>query len=277
MFLVIKHPSAHAELMGFVFVLFGHVCGAQQLTFSTVETSADTAVSEAVLRQAYSRLDTQLTIKKYPAERSLRLANRGLVDGEIQRIGAIAGEYENLIQVRPAINVVEAVAFTRSVTFLPQGWESLRPYRIGLIRGIKFAEMNTIGMNRYLVSRYQSLFKMLNQGRIDVAVAPRINGLVSIRKHNQSAITALKPALMNFKLFHYLHRKHRAWVPRIESVIRAMHRSGELAAIRQQVHELLLEKSISKSEPCQKNAQCGPSYFNLYSVNKNTIAMLDEN
>ncbi len=277
MFFLTKRLSEFILRVGILFILMNCSCVAQQLTFSTVETSADTAVSEAVLRQAYSRLDAQLIIKKYPAERSLRMANRGLVDGEIQRIGAINHEYQNLIQVRPAINVVEAVAFTRSVTFLPQGWDSLRPYRIGLIRGIKFAETNTIGMNRYLVSHYQSLFKMLNQGRIDVAVAPRINGLTSIRKLNQSAITALKPALMNFELFHYLHRKHSAWVPRIESVIRTMHQSGELEAIRKQVHISLLEKSISKSERCRKNADCDSSYSNLYTVNKNTMALLNEN
>ncbi|GEM_PF-371866 len=278
MFSVAKFFSGSTPLIGILLLSLGHstVCVAQQLTFVTVETSEDTAVSETVLREAYGRLNINLVIKKYPAERAIRLANRGLVDGEIQRVDAIKHNYVNLIQVQPAINVLEAVAFTRSIRFQPQGWDSLRPYRIGLIRGIKFAENNTVGMNRDLVSRYQSLFKMLDGGRIDVAVAPKINGLISIRKHNHSAINVMEPALMHFKLFHYLHRKNLDWVPKIEAVLHNMHQSGELQKIRQRIHLTLLETPTPKIQRCEQIADCErlseePSVWK----NKNT-AMPDE-
>ena len=179
--------------------------------------------------------------------------------------------------MQPAINLLEAVAFTRSIRFQPQGWESLRPYRVGLIRGIKFAENNTIGMNRYLVSRYQSLFQMLDSGRIDVAVAPKINGLISMHKHDHSAINIMQPALMHFKLFHYLHRKNIDWIPRIEAVLHKMHQSGELEKIRRQIHLTLLEIPDSEIQQCQQIAGCEKLNRKPYvSKNKNT-AMPDEN
>lgn len=37
------------------------------------------------------------------------------------------------------------------------GWESLKPYTIGIIRGIKFAERRTEGMNAIAIKDYAAL------------------------------------------------------------------------------------------------------------------------
>ena len=99
--------------------------------------------------------------------------NSKLIAGDLNRCHHILGCSNN--------RVVEAVVFTRDTEFTPVHWGSLRPYRIGLIRGIKFAENNTQGMNRHRVNTYHSLFMMLETGRLQLAVAPRINGLAHIR------------------------------------------------------------------------------------------------
>ena len=70
MFFVARFFSGCPPLTGILLISLGYssTCAAQQLTLVTVENSADTAVSEAVLREAYGRLNVNLIIKKYPAE-----------------------------------------------------------------------------------------------------------------------------------------------------------------------------------------------------------------
>ena len=57
-----------------------------------------------------------------------------------------------------------ATVFTKLTRFEVAGWESLKPYTIGIIRGIKFAERHTKRMNAVAVKDY-------------VALAPRISAV----------------------------------------------------------------------------------------------------
>ena len=78
-----------------------------------------------------------------PAERSIQDSNRNLngVSGEINRILAVRETYKNLIPVMVPVNRIEGVAFAKKRDIsLKKGWESLRPYKIGVRIGTKFAE-----------------------------------------------------------------------------------------------------------------------------------------
>jgi polar amino acid transport system substrate-binding protein len=231
--------------------------GAQErLVLVTPVNTVDTVISEVITREAYRRIGIDVEIKKYPGERALRIADSGKADGEVQRIDGIAAQYPNLIQVHPAINYIEGTAFTRTKTFAINGWESLRPYRLGYIRGIKFAERNTRNMNSSSVSDYRNLFKMLSNDRFEVVVSPRLNGLFQMRQLDIRDVRELKPAIMRFDLFHYLHNKHAKLVPKISAVFSEMAASGELAAIRKHVIEVLLERSLQKLPVCDKDYAC---------------------
>ncbi len=50
-----------------------------------------------------------------------------------------------------------ATVFTKLTRFKVAGWESLKPYTIGIIRGIAFAERHTKGMNAVAVKDYAAL------------------------------------------------------------------------------------------------------------------------
>ena len=234
--------------------------GVEKLTLVTVDNSTDTVVSEVIVTEAYRRLGIEILIKKYPGERALRLANHGEVDGEVQRIAAVKDKYRNLIQVLPPINYLEASVFSRSLNFEPTGWNSLRPYGIGLIRGIKFAENNTEGMNRHLVSDYLPLFKMLDKGRFDIVVTPRINGLFHITKAGFGNIRELRPPITHFDLFHYLHKNRADLVPQISAVLQTMQASGELEMIRRHVMSVLLDRARQRLPICDHANVCVELY-----------------
>lgn len=232
------------------------VVAAEPLVLVTVTNSVGTVISEVITRKAYKRIGIDVEIRKYPAERALRIANSGKVDGEVQRIDGIAATYHNLIQVRPAISYLEGTAFSRTKIFVVKGWESLRPYRIGYIRGIKFAERNTRNMNSVAVGDYLGLFQMLAKERFDIIVSPRLNGLYQMEQLDIRGVHELTPAIMRFDLFHYLHQKHVKLVPKISAVFAEMAASGELAAIRKHVIKVLLDRAERRLPLCDKDYAC---------------------
>ena len=145
----------------------GRIAVAQdELTIAGVAGFSEQEAGTVILTEAYRRIGIKLTVKRFPGARAIKLANRGDYDGDLQRIDAIKNIFKNLVQVRPAINFLEASAFSAKHNFAVKGWESLRPYRIGIIRGMKFADVNTQGMNRAVVSNYEALFKMLKIDRV---------------------------------------------------------------------------------------------------------------
>lgn len=218
--------------------------------------TVDTVISEVIVREAYRRLGITVDIMKYPAERALRLADAGDADGEVQRIDGIAKRYTNLIQVRPPINYIEGTIFTKTADFSVEGWESLRPYRIGIIRGIKFAERSTKGMDTRLVSDYAELFRKLDRGLFDVAVSPRVNGWYQIAELRLTGIRELEPPVERFDLFHYLNRMHVDLVSEISSVFERMKEDGELAGIRARVIRVMLERAKAGLPLCDDDYAC---------------------
>ncbi len=205
------------------------------IRLATIVIAADTPISVVILRKAYARLGYAVEISRYPAEVALRLADAGREDGEVQRINGLSKHYPNLVQLHPAINYIEAAVFSAGRDIPLDGWSSLQPYRVGVMRGIKFAEFNTRGMNRTLVGDYTALFQMLGEGRYDVAVSPRMMGILELKRLGTTGISPVEPPLERFPVFHYIHRSRAELAPKLEVVFQSMQETGELTAIRQQV------------------------------------------
>ena len=218
--------------------------------------TVDTVISEVIVRKAYARLGYQTEIVRYPAERALQLADSGRADGDVQRIAGLATHYPNLIQLQPPINYIEGSVFTAGKKITVAGWESLRPYRIGLIRGIKFAELNTAGMDRDIVGNYPALFTMLEKGRFDLVVSPRLNGSYQLLRLRIAGIAPLEPAIERFELYHYIHRQRAELAPGLEAVFRDMEAAGELRAIRRRVVAELLRRARAGLPICDEDYAC---------------------
>jgi len=229
---------------------------AEKLVFAAAANTVDTLTSEIIVREAYRRLGIEVQIRKYPGERALKLANSGKVDGDVQRINGLSGKYQNLIQLRPAINYIEAAAFSRDTAIGINGWDSLRPYSLGIIRGIKFAENNTKGMRTYAAKNYAGLFRMLEGKRVELAISPSLNGRYQMTILGIKGIKELRPSISRFDLFHYIHKKRENLKPKLEMIFRQMKASGALSRIRQHVITVLLARAGEGQGICDKDYKC---------------------
>ncbi len=204
----------------------------ETLTFSAVKGHPLNQLGEQIVNEAYSQLSLQVKIKEYPLARSTILSNDGVTDGEL---GAAASgtrnKFPNLIQIPVPLVYVEGVAFTINTEFVVDGWESLRPYKIGIVRGTKFAEPFIKDMKVVKVGTNRAMFEILELDRVDIVVAELLVGLVALRSLDVPGVKVLEPPIVRIPLYHYVHKKHKALIPRIHEVIKKMGDQGRLATL----------------------------------------------
>jgi polar amino acid transport system substrate-binding protein len=184
-------------------------------------------IFESLMKEAFKRNDLVVVVQAPPAERALQQANDGTDDGDGPRIAGLSAKYPNLIQVSEKVIDTEFVAFTRSVKFEPNGWESVKPYRVGIVTGWKILEDNLAGAKSLeKVANAETLFKLLANDRIDVAVIGKLDGMSAIKQLDLKDITALSPPLAVKEMYLYLNKKHEALASRIDASLKEMKADG---------------------------------------------------
>jgi polar amino acid transport system substrate-binding protein len=116
----------------------------------------------------------------------------------------------------------ELVIFSRGTSFNVHGWESLRPYTLGFVRGNKIAQENTKGMKVEPVPTMTQAFEKLMMGRTDLVLGNRASGMAVVRSQKLEGVSVLEPPLSSFPVYHYLNKKHEAIVPELTRVLRQM-------------------------------------------------------
>lgn len=200
-----------------------------------LETDPATTIAERVLHEAYRRLGMKMVVSKVPGERSLFSADHGQADGELYRKLGMERDYPNLRIVPVPLLTYEIVVFTLGTGFTINGWESLRPFTIGFVKGIKIIEQNTPGMKLEPTATMRQAFLKMTLRRSDIVVANRSSGLAVLKEMKLSDVKIMEPSLATFPVFHYLHRKHEALVPKLTTVLQQMQKDKTIENIQKAV------------------------------------------
>lgn len=216
------------------------VCSAQLSTPTLAETLVlnnptappltnddKTGFIDIVVGEAFRRVGLELKLIKLPPERALKNANEGIDDGDVNRIAGLEKLYPNLIRVPEKNYDMKFVAFTRNPAFEIDGWRSLKPYIVGLIKGWKIFEKNIpAGTDMVHAHDPEQLFTLLEKGRIDIALYSRLMGLDIVKRRQLTGVTILSPPLAIRETFLYLHNRHKDLVPLIANALAALKREG---------------------------------------------------
>jgi polar amino acid transport system substrate-binding protein len=212
------------------------------LRIARIENIPDQFVGGEILKVVYGRLNIPMELVDMPAKRALLESSAGDLDGEVQRNMNVQSQYPSLIMLRPAINYIEPSVFSKKFRFQVNGWDSIKGYKIGIVRGVGTSEDGTRGMEHVLaVTTLDQLMLALAADRIDVAVSDAFSGLAAVKKLGlQNQIEVLTPRLQKNDIYHFLHEKHRDLVPKVEQVLKEMQARGELESLRKQAVERYL-------------------------------------
>ncbi len=191
-----------------------------------------------ILKAAYDQIGVVVQFKKVPALRSLVEANNGTTDGDVARIIGTEIEYPNLIKVPTPIINLQGFVFSNYIDRPVKDWSDISDLKIGILRGVRYSDIGTKGMNRIIFDSYFEMFRMVNSGRIDVAVAVLEPGLAIIdRDFPNSGIVPLGEAVLDSYLYHYLHKKNADLIPALNKVFMEMEESGVLKELHRSIFE----------------------------------------
>ena len=201
-----------------------------------------TGYLDKIIIEAFRRIDLEIDILQKPVQRSISDANNGKGDGEYIRISGLSRIYPNLIEVPEKVFDFEFVVFTKNHDVIINGWDSLKPYDVGIVIGWKILEENIRNVrNRVDVPTPESLFKMLALGRIDIAVYSRYLGSEIVKNLGLKNIFVKNSPLAVKPMYLYLHRKHQGIIPDLAKNLSDMKKDGTFSKIK---NEYLLNNTV---------------------------------
>lgn len=189
-------------------------------------TPEGTGFLDIVASEAFRRAGVRLRLVKLPAERALLNANAGIEDGDLTRIAGLEAQYPNLVRVPEKLVDYHFVAFSKNAS-IPSRWEAVRQRQTGHIKGWKIYEQQLTGAPNVIAAENpEQLFRLLDLGRIEVALYARWFGEALIQRQGIRNVRALEPPLASREMFIYLHQRHAALVPKLAEALRAIKAEG---------------------------------------------------
>jgi len=194
-----------------------------KLLFSSVQNSGFSKFAFDVMSKAYKNIGIEIAIKPMPGKRALVASNKGeKVDGELFRISGIEKTYTNLVPVKVALHKSQWMVYTKNKEFQVKGWQSLKPYKIGIRRGIATTTKGTQGMQTVLVNNNEQLFKMLDSNRVDIIVISKINGKKYFDASTYKDVKLLETPVSVIPVYHFLHKKNIHLLPKITKAMKEL-------------------------------------------------------
>ncbi|WP_147820859.1 substrate-binding periplasmic protein [Salidesulfovibrio onnuriiensis] len=186
-----------------------------------------------VLREAYAALGYNLAIRRLPNARSVEEANAGRCDGELGRVSGISDKFPNLIMVDVPIYQIELVAVSMRRDWDIRTWKDLGGKCVAHLSGTVIIEKNLPEDMEHEI-KVQSVAKaltLLEEGRADVVVTTRGHLKKILSDMNFHGLVVHEPSLEQVCIYHYLHKKDRALVRKLEAVLRKMQQQGRISSI----------------------------------------------
>lgn len=191
---------------------------------------------DRIIDEAFRRIGLEVKIIDVPSERALINVNEGMDDGNFARIAGLELRYPSLVMVPEKICEFEFAAFTMDPAVKIDGWESLKPYDVGIEIGWKILEANIVGARSLTkVKDHKALFDLLVNGRADLVIFDLMEGEALIKELGFSGVRTIQPLLAKQDMFLYLNLRHAALVPKLAAALREMKNDGTFQRIMSSV------------------------------------------
>jgi len=203
-----------------------------------------------LMADVFARAGLQIRIVRTPGERSLINANKGIDDGDLVRTPGMERLFPNLIMVPEESMPFEIMAYSNPGSGITiQGWDSLKPYRVGLINNWKILERNTTKVrSRVGVRTIELLFGLLKNQRTDIVLIDRLEGLYVSQKLG-IPVEMHEPPLVMAPSHIYLNKRHAKLVPLISAALVATKKDG--------TYDRLLKQALKPLGKLYPNVESG--------------------
>ena len=207
----------------------GNAYAQEILRVAAVAKAPIIAKAVNILKNVYQHAGVKVAFEFLPAGRSIKVANAGIFDGEALRTVKAAAQYPNLLQVKVPLVEDGLVAWAAKDIgpILSRG--DFSSLRVGVKLGDVAIQKYAKGAEIFSTPNTLQAAKMLVRDRIDIVLAWKRNFLPIIASTPEfRKIHAVSKDLYVAKGYHFLHKKHKDLVPRIEDSLRELWADGSM-------------------------------------------------
>ena len=236
-------------IVSFMMAISSGLCAQSILTLSTADITSNyfhtddyQGLVDKILKEALARIGYDFKVVTLPAERSLMMADSGVVDGELVRARAIEQRFPDLIRVPEAVVAIDFVVFSYKPIDLNNGWLAFKGKSVGLVMGMKIVEQSV--PEEALVTRVKNskqLFSLLKSRKVDYVVFSRDMGADFLRHNSIPGVSSSSTALSSVPGFTYFNKENAPLVPKLARTLREMKQDGsyqEIVATHIQRHNV---------------------------------------
>ena len=219
-----------------------HSAAGYAYSFVRIKGLAEQAVGETILLELYKRIGMNVSIEALPGRRALQLASSGDKDGETLRVYGLGEKVSSLRRMPVPLSSLQTVAFRKKGSGVDlSAKEDLHNHSSAIIQGVLHTVAITEGVEKvFEVNNAESIFKMLQAGRCDLALTSAFDGEAWLKRLGITDLEQVPFVLNDQPLFHYVHESKSEILDKLTPVAEAMEVSGELGDIRKKAEEAYL-------------------------------------
>jgi len=201
--------------------------------FVSIENLIEQEIGRLIIPKIYEKLNIDVEISPKPGKRAQAYATSGKRDGEIMRIWTYGIENKTTLRVPTPYYKLETMAFIKKDSnVIINSKDDLKNYKLLKVRGVKHTNNITSGLqNVQDVESTEKMMKFLQANRADVALTNTVDGLLILKKLGYSNIVPIDKPLAELDLYHYLHKKNKHLIPKVDKIIKQMKANGELQKV----------------------------------------------
>lgn len=192
-----------------------------------LSTPEQSGFLDLVAKEALAQIGIKMETLFLPAERALRDANDGILDGELSRVPGLEKSYTNLLLVPEKLMDLEFTVFSIKHKTIKPGWEGLNNASVAFLNGWKILERNVPESAE--ITKVQSpgqLFELLKLDRAEYIIYEKWGGIALAKEMNIKNVIPLSPPLAIRGMHMYLHKKHRKIVQPLSDSIKLLKKNG---------------------------------------------------
>lgn len=187
-------------------------------------------VLDVMYQTLAKRMGVNIQIQYLPAERALLNANSGIDDGDVCRVPGIEQQYPELKAATEPFIRLKLNVFSSVPDLKVTGFESLHPYRVGILIGRKKLENSVVDVRSLIkFATDEEIVAALSSNQIDVGIFEKSQGVRLTRTHKN--IKLLEPEIYKGSCYLYLNKKHSKWLPLFSEEIKKMKKDGSMRKI----------------------------------------------
>lgn len=219
----------------------------QLMQIGVPESNTLASLAQAVLRQAYARLDIEFSPRVLPLRRALLMAENGELDGDLMRNASVLQGSPALLKIRVPVAIAVYSAYRRGNCPARISLEELGQTRVAYFRGIRSIEMLLPEHALVAANNSSDALRHVQQGVTEYAVGMQLESdLLLASQSGQASLCRVVEPVATQPLFHALHKRHAALQPRLEAVLAEMERQGETARIWAAEERRALEATLPR-------------------------------